>query len=145
MYNAVFMVLGAGYLLTAAIISDLSLVGCYNKSIMSPEERNKLMLLSAKNNLKKMAFFGLTELQEFSQYIFEETFNLKYVAKSCVLLLSVGGFNECFVRVKLYFMCTVFQDFTDLRYSESRFFCIIAHRMNLSHRGSEFSFLLDLS
>lgn len=59
--------------------SDLSLVGCYDKSIMLPEERDKLMLLSAKNNLKKMAFFGLTELQETSQYVFEETFNLKYV------------------------------------------------------------------
>lgn len=60
------------------MLADLSLVGCYNKSMMKPEERNKAMLLSAKNNLKRMAFFGLTEYQEISQYLFEETFNLKF-------------------------------------------------------------------
>ncbi|KAG7168528.1 heparan-sulfate 6-O-sulfotransferase 2-like [Homarus americanus] len=60
------------------MLADLSLVGCYNKSMMQPEEREKAMLLSAKNNLKKMAFFGLTEFQEISQYLFEETFNLKF-------------------------------------------------------------------
>lgn len=61
------------------LATDLSLVGCYNKTMMKPEDRGKIMLLSAKNNLKKMAFFGLTEHQEISQYLFEETFNLKYV------------------------------------------------------------------
>lgn len=60
------------------MLADLSLVGCYNSSMMKPEERGKTMLLSAKNNLKKMAFFGLTEHQEISQYLFEETFNLKF-------------------------------------------------------------------
>lgn len=61
------------------LFTDLSLVGCYNTSMMSPEERGRIMLLSAKNNLKKMAFFGLTEEQEISQYLFEVTFNLRYV------------------------------------------------------------------
>ncbi|CAL4205159.1 unnamed protein product, partial [Meganyctiphanes norvegica] len=60
------------------MLADMSLVGCYNQSFMSPVERNTAMLLSAKNNLKKMAFFGLTEEQEKSQYLFEETFNLKF-------------------------------------------------------------------
>nr|XP_027226491.1 heparan-sulfate 6-O-sulfotransferase 2-like [Penaeus vannamei] len=60
------------------MLADLALVGCYNISLMSPEERANTMLLSAKNNLKKMAFFGLTEDQEISQYLFEETFNLKF-------------------------------------------------------------------
>ena len=44
---------------------------------MSPEERDTVMLYSAKDNLRKMTFFGLTEFQEQSQYLFEETFNLK--------------------------------------------------------------------
>lgn len=45
------------------------------------------MLLSAKNNLKKMAFFGLTEEQEISQYLFEVTFNLRYVQMNfCVYI-----------------------------------------------------------
>ncbi|XP_076034328.1 heparan sulfate 6-O-sulfotransferase [Oratosquilla oratoria] len=60
------------------MLADLTLVGCYNNSLMSQEERDTVMLLSAKNNLKKMAFFGLTELQEISQYLFEETFNFKF-------------------------------------------------------------------
>lgn len=36
------------------------------------------MLASAKKNLNSMAFFGLTEYQKISQYIFEETFNLRF-------------------------------------------------------------------
>ncbi|XP_064121463.1 heparan-sulfate 6-O-sulfotransferase 2-like [Macrobrachium nipponense] len=60
------------------MLADLSLVGCYNTSFLDPEDRGKMLLISAKNNLKKMAFFGLTEDQEISQYIFEETFNLKF-------------------------------------------------------------------
>nr|CAH7724330.1 unnamed protein product [Callosobruchus chinensis] len=32
----------------------------------------------AKKNLQSMAFFGLTEYQKISQYIFEETFNLRF-------------------------------------------------------------------
>ncbi|KAK4301854.1 hypothetical protein Pmani_026029 [Petrolisthes manimaculis] len=60
------------------MLADLSLVQCYNKAMMSPEERDNTLLLSAKNNLRKMAFFGLTEQQEVNQYLFEETFNLKF-------------------------------------------------------------------
>ena len=44
---------------------------------MTPEERETVMLASAKRNLREMAFFGLTEYQEQSQYLFEEIFNLK--------------------------------------------------------------------
>ncbi|CAH1986558.1 unnamed protein product [Acanthoscelides obtectus] len=36
------------------------------------------MLASAKKNLQSMAYFGLTEYQKISQYIFEETFNLRF-------------------------------------------------------------------
>ncbi len=60
------------------MLADLRLVNCYNKTGMAPKERDKVMLESAKENLLKMAFFGLTELQAESQYIFQETFNLKF-------------------------------------------------------------------
>lgn len=70
-------------------ITDLTLINCYNHSSMKPEERDATMLASAKANLEKMAFFGLTEFQENSQYLFEETFNLKYVSCFIFLLLSI--------------------------------------------------------
>lgn len=60
------------------MLSDLALVGCYNKTYMSPQERDRVMLASAKRNLAAMAYFGLTEHQKMSQYIFEETFNLRF-------------------------------------------------------------------
>ncbi|MPC73000.1 Heparan-sulfate 6-O-sulfotransferase 3 [Portunus trituberculatus] len=59
------------------MLADLSLVGCYNTSMMTPEDRGRIMLLSAKRNLKKMAFYGLTEEQGISQYLFEVIFNLR--------------------------------------------------------------------
>ena len=47
------------------MLADLALIGCYNMSYMpSIEERNRVMLASAKKNLASMAFFGLTEHQK---------------------------------------------------------------------------------
>jgi heparan sulfate 6-O-sulfotransferase HS6ST1 len=60
------------------MMADLALVGCYNRSYMPEEQRNTVLLSSAKRNLAAMAFFGLTELQKMSQYVFEETFNLRF-------------------------------------------------------------------
>lgn len=82
------------------MLSDLALVGCYNQSSMTPYERERVMLASAKRNLAAMSYFGLTEFQkvctallnyhqlpllltltyllQISQYVFEETFNLRF-------------------------------------------------------------------
>jgi len=60
------------------MLADLALVNCYNRSSIPLHERNRLMLASAKRNLAAMSFFGLTEYQKISQYIFEETFNLRF-------------------------------------------------------------------
>uniref|UniRef100_H3BCS9 Heparan-sulfate 6-O-sulfotransferase n=2 Tax=Latimeria chalumnae TaxID=7897 RepID=H3BCS9_LATCH len=62
------------------MLADLSLVGCYNLTFMNESERNEILLRSAKNNLKNMAFFGLTEFQRKTQYLFERTFNLKFIS-----------------------------------------------------------------
>ena len=45
---------------------------------MSKSQREKTMLQSAKTNLERMAFFGITSEQAKSQYLFEDTFNLKF-------------------------------------------------------------------
>ncbi|KAM9373950.1 heparan-sulfate 6-O-sulfotransferase 2 [Phaethornis superciliosus] len=62
------------------MLSDLSLVGCYNLSVMPEEQRNKVLLDSAKENLKQMAFFGLTEFQRKTQYLFEKTFKMNFIS-----------------------------------------------------------------
>lgn len=62
------------------MLADLSLVGCYNLTFMNESERNAILLQSAKNNLKNMAFFGLTEFQRKTQFLFERTFNLKFIS-----------------------------------------------------------------
>lgn len=46
------------------MLSDMALVGCYNKSSMPLHERDRIMLASAKRNLAAMAYFGLTEYQK---------------------------------------------------------------------------------
>ncbi|XP_053212359.1 heparan-sulfate 6-O-sulfotransferase 2-like [Panonychus citri] len=61
------------------MLADLTLVGCYNRSIMSEHQRNTILLASAKENLKRMAFFGLCEQQKISQYLFESTFKLYFL------------------------------------------------------------------
>ncbi|XP_028846363.1 heparan-sulfate 6-O-sulfotransferase 3-B [Denticeps clupeoides] len=62
------------------MLADLSLVGCYNISSMNESERNQILLTSAMSNLKNMAFYGLTEFQRKTQYLFERTFSLRFIA-----------------------------------------------------------------
>jgi heparan sulfate 6-O-sulfotransferase HS6ST1 len=60
------------------MLADLALVDCYNTSSMPTAKREAIMVASAKTNLERMAYFGLTEQQKISQYLFEETFNLRF-------------------------------------------------------------------
>uniref|UniRef100_A0A1A8P7W6 Heparan-sulfate 6-O-sulfotransferase n=1 Tax=Nothobranchius rachovii TaxID=451742 RepID=A0A1A8P7W6_9TELE len=62
------------------MLADLSLVGCYNLSSMNESQRNHILLSSAMSNLKNMAFYGLTEFQRKTQYLFERTFSLRFIA-----------------------------------------------------------------
>lgn len=61
------------------MLANLSLVNCYHTKTMSESTRNKLLLQSAKENLSNMEFFGLTEFQRDTQFLFEETFNLRFI------------------------------------------------------------------
>ncbi|XP_075873672.1 heparan-sulfate 6-O-sulfotransferase 3-B-like [Nelusetta ayraudi] len=61
------------------MLADLSLVGCYNMSSVGELERGRVLLASAKANLRNMAFFGLTEFQRKTQYLFERTFGLRFI------------------------------------------------------------------
>ena len=60
------------------MLADLTLVGCYNTTAMSQEQRDRIMLESAKQNLLNMSFFGLTEFQNETKHLFERTFNLTF-------------------------------------------------------------------
>jgi len=60
------------------MLADLELVNCYNKTGMDSAKRDLIMLNSAKSNLERMSYFGMTEEQQISQYLFEETFNLEF-------------------------------------------------------------------
>jgi len=61
------------------MLANLSLVNCYNMSSMPKPERDEILLDSAKKNLQDMAFFGLTEQQEDTQFMFENTFDLDFL------------------------------------------------------------------
>ena len=61
------------------MLADLTLVGCYNRSAFAdPAERDRIMLQSAKDNLRSMVFFGLAERQVDSQRLFEHTFRTHF-------------------------------------------------------------------
>jgi hypothetical protein len=46
---------------------------------MSSKDRDIILLASAKENLRRMAFYGLCEYQKISQYLFESTFHLNFL------------------------------------------------------------------
>lgn len=79
------------------MLADLDLVGCYNKSSMPSLQRDALLLASAKTNLERMAYFGLTEEQRISQFMFEETFNLQFK----VIFENYNGTHSSRTREKL--------------------------------------------
>ncbi|XP_067670214.1 heparan-sulfate 6-O-sulfotransferase 2-like [Haliotis asinina] len=62
------------------MLADLRLVNCYNETGMSEEERDRKLLESAKENLLKMSYFGLTDYQHLSQAVFEKTFHVKFLS-----------------------------------------------------------------
>lgn len=62
-------------------LADLKVVGCYDKTRHSKEERERLILKNAKDNLRRLAFFGITEYMNETCTLFEQTFNVTFVTK----------------------------------------------------------------
>jgi hypothetical protein len=60
------------------MLADLTLVGCYNASAVSSARRRATMIANAKTNLRRLAFFGLTERQVDSGYLFERRFGVRF-------------------------------------------------------------------
>jgi hypothetical protein len=58
------------------MMANISQVGCYGGG--DSNEKQRAMLRSAKKNLRNFAFIGLVEYQEESQFVFEQTFGLKF-------------------------------------------------------------------
>ena len=59
------------------MLSNFELVHCYNTTEMPSEEMQTIMLESAKENLLRMTFFGVREMQSESQHVFQDTFNMR--------------------------------------------------------------------
>ncbi|XP_064454855.1 heparan-sulfate 6-O-sulfotransferase 2-like [Ornithodoros turicata] len=63
------------------MLANLGLIDACSETasgVMRPEDRDLVLLSSAKLNLQKMAFFGLAEFPKLSQSMFEATFNLSF-------------------------------------------------------------------
>jgi len=61
------------------MLSNLTLVGCYDHTtIPDSAERDRILLNSAMENLRQMAYFGLTERQADTQFLFERTFGIQF-------------------------------------------------------------------
>lgn len=71
------------FLRQTRMLADLSLIGCYNSSYMNQEERDRVMLASAKRNLLSIAFFGLTEFQKVNIK------DIMFVCYYCRIIVSV--------------------------------------------------------
>ncbi|VDL76442.1 unnamed protein product [Nippostrongylus brasiliensis] len=60
------------------MLADLTLVNCYSRNGTNPRSRDRILLESAKRNLRNMAFFGIKERMDDSQMMFERLFNLSF-------------------------------------------------------------------
>uniref|UniRef100_A0A182Q3F9 Heparan-sulfate 6-O-sulfotransferase n=1 Tax=Anopheles farauti TaxID=69004 RepID=A0A182Q3F9_9DIPT len=132
------------------MLADLALVGCYNKTYMPAAERDRIMLASAKRNLAAMSYFGLTEYQKISQYIFEETFNLRFAIPfeqhnttvSTVTMNSlmpsqrarIDQLNALDLELYAFAKKLMFQRFERLKAKDNDFEVRFAHLGNLEDR-----------
>ena len=60
------------------MLADLRPLGCYNSSALPPAVRRRLLLRSAAANLRRLAFFGLTERLADSARLFEHRFGVRF-------------------------------------------------------------------
>ena len=136
------------------MLADLELVGCYDLKYMPKQERDRVMLASAKRNLQSMAFFGLTEYQKMSQYVFEETFNLRFgipfeqnnatVSSHIIPTLNaeqvttVAALNALDTELYNFAKRILFDRFDKLKARDSDFVMRFEHLGELSNRGTDF-------
>ncbi|ETN59349.1 heparan sulfate 6-o-sulfotransferase [Anopheles darlingi] len=141
------------------MLADLALVGCYNKTYMPAAERDRIMLASAKRNLAAMSYFGLTEYQKISQYIFEETFNLRFAIPfeqhnttvSTVTMNSltpaqrnrIDQLNALDIELYAFAKKLMFQRFERLKAKDNDFEVRFAHLGNLGVRSGVTEFNWD--
>ena len=60
------------------MLANLSLVDCYNITNFKDPSKKRVMLKSAMENLKNIAFFAVHGYPEETQLLFEYTFNIKF-------------------------------------------------------------------
>lgn len=141
------------------MLADLALVGCYNKTYMPAAERDRIMLASAKRNLAAMSYFGLTEYQKISQYIFEETFNLRFAIpfeqhNTTVSTVTMHGLtpaqraridklNALDIELYAFAKKLMFQRFERLKAKDNDFEVRFAHLGNLGVRNGVTEFNWD--
>ena len=60
------------------MLADLDTVGCYDSALLNTTSFKKSLLDSAKENLLKFSFFGITDEIVKTQFLFENTFNFRF-------------------------------------------------------------------
>ena len=61
------------------MMSNISKVSCNFKAIMLNAKKRKLLLSIAKKNINAISYFAILEYPAESQFIFEKTYNLKFI------------------------------------------------------------------
>lgn len=90
------------------MLADLVSVGCFERS---REERERLMLQSAKRSLKNFAYFGITEYIEESEALFERTFGVEFGEK--VTQRSLSDLHSAPMLKTLWSKHDVYQEIAD--------------------------------
>lgn len=75
------------------MMANLSLIDCYNSSL-SLSVQEQILLNSAKTNLEELSFFALTEYFVESQFLFERTFNTKFLINFATSNETRGGMSD---------------------------------------------------
>ena len=71
------------------MLANLESVGCFDRNYLDKEERERIILETAKKNLESFSFFGLTEYMNESCDLFERQFGVKFPNRPMMRNLSV--------------------------------------------------------
>ena len=101
------------------ILADVDKAGCLDPSAMSTEERDSILLATAKKNLEQMVFFGVTEYMKESVLLVEHRLDVKFGSFSQPLIkdLSIAD-----LLYKVWNNSTLYKEISSINYLDMQLY-----------------------
>ena len=96
------------------MLADIDKTGCLDPAAMSSEKRDSILLATAKQNLKEMMFFGVTEYMKESILLLEHRFDVQFDSPLSQPLIK--DLNGADLLHKVWSNSTLYKEISSINY-----------------------------